>query len=148
MIPTRPSILKRKYVVNKELQVKVLLHSFATTSFACLAIICGSLILGGDPSTAKVATVVGMVLILTAAIFISSLLLSHAIAGPIYRIENEIKKVLSGEAAENIQIRNSDHFKAFAVTCNQMLAHYRVQRLASPEGEKLVNSQELAAQKN
>lgn len=50
------------------------------------------------------------VLVMLAGVFIYTIYFSQRIAGPIYRINATIKKILSGECPESVTLRNGDYF--------------------------------------
>ncbi|MDD9301718.1 MAG: methyl-accepting chemotaxis protein [Desulfobacter sp.] len=50
-----------------------------------------------------------------------TLLVSHKIAGPMYRFEADIQRVARGDLKFRIQIREKDQFQDLAVSLNQMI---------------------------
>ena len=50
-----------------------------------------------------------MVLIIIVGVFAT-----HRIAGPVYRIESDIERVLAGEKGVTVKLRRSDAFPGFA----------------------------------
>ncbi len=57
-----------------------------------------------------------MLLIIVVGIFYS-----HRIAGPMYRIETDIKRVLDGEKSVEIHLRKKDKFRSLAELVNQLI---------------------------
>jgi methyl-accepting chemotaxis protein len=55
--------------------------------------------------------------------FIGTLLVSHRIAGPIYRLEKAIEEFVSGNLKERIRLRKTDEFKEIETAVNK-LAEY------------------------
>ena len=54
------------------------------------------------------------VLFILAGVFLYTLISSHRIAGPIYRINKAIEMMLRGEYPKNITLRKGDHFQETA----------------------------------
>lgn len=50
------------------------------------------------------------VLFVLAAVFVYTLILSHRIAGPIYRINSVLQTMLKGEYPKSVPLRKGDHF--------------------------------------
>ena len=46
---------------------------------------------------------------------------THRIAGPIYRIESEIDRVLAGEKGVRVRLRRHDSFPDLAIKVNQLI---------------------------
>lgn len=55
---------------------------------------------------------------------IIGVLYSHSIAGPAYRINRELRRVLDGEKHVRISIRKHDKMRDLAVRINELLAEY------------------------
>lgn len=51
----------------------------------------------------------------------SSIVFSHRIAGPIYRFEQTLDKLIKGEDTEYIQLRKGDELKGLAVRLNELI---------------------------
>lgn len=65
------------------------------------------------------------ILFLFPAIFVISafaILFSHRIAGPLYRLERTLDKVIQGEDVEYIQLRKKDELKDLAGRINEIIA--------------------------
>lgn len=52
-------------------------------------------------------------------VFILGLLLSHKVAGPIYRLKGHLKKITAGEEAGNLFFREKDFFKELPPLVNE-----------------------------
>ncbi len=63
-------------------------------------------------------------LIIIIFISIFGLFYSHRIAGPIYRINNDIRRTLNGEKGVRIKLRNKDKLKDLADNVNQLLERF------------------------
>ncbi len=59
--------------------------------------------------------VIGLVVIMV------TLLVSHKIAGPMYRFEKDIKRIAGGDLKFRIRIRKSDQFQEIALSLNAMI---------------------------
>ncbi len=59
--------------------------------------------------------VIGLVVIMV------TLLVSHKIAGPMYRFEKDIKRIAGGDLKSRIRIRKSDQFQEIALSLNAMI---------------------------
>lgn len=51
--------------------------------------------------------------------------LSHRVAGPIYRIRNEVKKIVEGRPLSRINIRDHDYFHDLKDSINLLIEHFR-----------------------
>ncbi|MBN1523553.1 MAG: hypothetical protein JW904_03615 [Spirochaetales bacterium] len=60
-------------------------------------------------------------LLLMVIIIIVGIFYSHRIAGPIYRIEEDIKRVLDGEKNVSIKLRKNDKLKSLADQINKLI---------------------------
>ncbi len=54
-----------------------------------------------------------------------ALIMSHRIAGPIYRLKMELKEIGKGDLSRTIKFRDKDEFKDVAVAVNTMLGEIR-----------------------
>lgn len=59
---------------------------------------------------------------------------SHRIAGPIYRFEQTMKRLIAGELPQRIALRRGDNFKHLVPVINELAARYE----AAVEAERLV----------
>jgi len=51
----------------------------------------------------------------------SSILLSHRVAGPLYRIERTLDRLIQGEDVEHIRLRKNDELKELAEKINKLI---------------------------
>jgi len=56
------------------------------------------------------------------------LVMSHRIAGPVYRIAEDIDRVLSGERGVRVKLRRKDALEELAEKVNQLIEHVDDQR--------------------
>lgn len=59
--------------------------------------------------------------ILVVVAMILTLLISHKIAGPMYRFEQDLKEIAQGDLQKNIHIREGDQFGSVATNLNHMV---------------------------
>jgi methyl-accepting chemotaxis protein len=52
-----------------------------------------------------------------------AMLVSHKIAGPMFRFEKDIKRITSGDLKNRINVRKGDQFQALAISLNNMIDH-------------------------
>jgi methyl-accepting chemotaxis protein len=62
---------------------------------------------------------ISLALILLATIIVT-LYISHKIAGPIFRLENELQRIGQGDLSTSVALRNKDQMLAFAQRVNDM----------------------------
>ena len=63
-------------------------------------------------------------LIILIVISIIGIFYSHKIAGPVYRIQEDIKRVLGGEKDVVIKLRKNDKLKELAEQVNKLIEEY------------------------
>ena len=68
------------------------------------------------------------VLVVLAGIFVYTLLFSHRIAGPIYRINQVLHKMLRGEYPGSVTLRKGDHFQETAELLERLARQLARQR--------------------
>lgn len=74
-----------------------------------------------------------------------TLLVSHKIAGPMYRFENDIQRIATGNLKDRIRIRQGDQFQEMANSLNQMIDNLSTSVTdIGKEVEQLVNSETLS----
>jgi len=56
-------------------------------------------------------------------VILIGVILSHRIAGPVYRIAEDIDRVLSGERGVRVSLRRKDALEDLAQKVNQLIAH-------------------------
>jgi methyl-accepting chemotaxis protein len=59
---------------------------------------------------------------------VTGLVMSHRIAGPVYRIAEDIDRVLSGEQGVRVKLRRKDALEELAGKVNQLIEHLDHQR--------------------
>lgn len=74
------------------------------------------------PVARKINIIIAVALPITlAAIWLMALEFSNRIAGPIYRLERELDKVISGERVSHIRLRKNDELKVLADKINKLI---------------------------
>lgn len=130
----RPNIFQRTYLVNKPLQIKYALmiggsllvmlflvqfHTYLTIQSILPNLF--SSVLGRQVRSLQFWLVVNSVIYLALVAFLS-ILISHKIAGPIYRFETAIQEILdSGDTSRRITLRKGDEFHTLAERLNRLL---------------------------
>ncbi|MBF0407975.1 MAG: methyl-accepting chemotaxis protein [Candidatus Riflebacteria bacterium] len=66
-----------------------------------------------------------LILVNVIIIFIVSIMYSHQIAGPAYKLEKSINRIAGGDLTFEIHLRKNDNLKEVAVAINKMLAKFR-----------------------
>jgi nitrogen fixation/metabolism regulation signal transduction histidine kinase len=59
---------------------------------------------------------------------VAGLFMSHRIAGPVYRIAEDIDRVLAGEKGVRVKLRRKDALEELANKVNQLIEHVDHQR--------------------
>jgi len=133
---------RRRYLVKKKLQFKYLL-------FVLLAMLIPTIVVGAAlyyliwetiaaeiavPEAIAAALVpalekVNVILIISvplvfAVILLFSVFISHRIAGPVYRLEKEMKKIADGDYLRRIKLRSNDELQEIAEGINSVLEHF------------------------
>ena len=135
---------RRNYFINKEFQSKFIIKF-------CVLVIIGTIISGAiiySMSKATVTTtfensrlrikstadfILPSVLLSGAVVIVSigfatiavTLFTSHRIAGPLYRIDKDLKQVMSGDLTMRFNLRKGDEIKALAADLDQMTTAFR-----------------------
>ena len=135
-------IKRRNYFIDKKFQTNFIFKF-------CLIVVAGSLLIGaillaltaGTTTVAIENTKVSVkntadflwpIIIITLllvtlfsglAVGILSLLISHKISGPLYRIKEEVKKLRSGDLTANFHIRKGDQLQELANDLKEMSAN-------------------------
>lgn len=91
------------------------------------------------------SSVISIILIGIAAIIVT-LLTSHKIAGPLYRLEKDVQEITSGNLKIAFRLRTGDEIRPLAVSLNDMVAAIR-DRIAEVNKslDNLESSSELSA---
>lgn len=58
-------------------------------------------------------------------VFIVSVMYSHQIAGPAYKLEQSINRIVNGDLTFEVSLRKNDNLKELAVALNEMLEKFR-----------------------
>lgn len=66
-----------------------------------------------------------LVLVNVIIVFIVSIIYSHQIAGPAFKLEKSIKRIASGDLTFEVTLRRNDSLKELAAAINSMLAKFR-----------------------
>lgn len=129
---------RRRYLVEKKFQLRfagmILLFMFAVALFCSLTIYYNTWMLLGE----KLANVypqgrlVGILkqanfvlfmrlLLITPLVGILAIVLSHRIAGPIFRIKKTLDEVTKGDYSKRLHLRNTDELKDVAESINKVM---------------------------
>ena len=74
------------------------------------------------------------VLFVLAGVFLYTLIFSHRIAGPIYRINAVLQAMLRGEYPKSVALRKADHFHETAELLERLSRQLAGQREGDPQG--------------
>jgi len=129
---------RRRYLVSKKFQLRfagmIILFMFLVALFSSLIIYYQIWMLLGE----KLANVYPQgrlagilrtanfnlflrLLLVTPFVFALAIVLSHRIAGPIYRIQKTLDDVLSGDYSKRLYLRKTDELKDVAESINKMI---------------------------
>ncbi|MBK9292882.1 MAG: hypothetical protein IPM57_00290 [Oligoflexia bacterium] len=142
MTEHRPSLLKRKFLVDPKVQLKVVLL-LGGVAILCSIAICyiayskmiqlGVLFNGGIVPPALVpqtfATIAEslmsqLILVVITMIIVFVFLgiyLTHKLTGPIWKLQNELKRHINGQTINPIQFRKGDAFKELPGLINKII---------------------------
>ncbi len=149
-MPTKPVFKRRTFLVKKGMQFRyigivfalALIVSIVTgyTVFATIWSFLGEKLSSVYPQGRVVYMykVVNMTLmrnffLLSPFIFILTLLFSHRIAGPIYRIEKSLGEVAKGNLALKIRLRKGDELQDLAAVINSTIENLKQSTLLNKE---------------
>ncbi len=138
---------RKKYLVKRGLQFRyigaILLTVFfiavvcAFTTYYNLLIILGEKLANVYPQGRLMVTlrstslvILFRVILLIPFVALIGLLLSHTIAGPIFRMEKVLKEVGEGKLDVDIKLRKRDELKDFAEVINEMTDNLKKQKLS------------------
>lgn len=159
----RPSVFRRQVYIKKKFQnnfifkftmvlvlggiLSVSLTLFNTQGTLTTSYINSKLVVQSTP-LAIMPSVIFTTLITTIILGIVAgfvtLLVSHKIAGPMYRFENDIQRIATGNLKDRIRIRHGDQFQEMANSLNQMIDSLNISVTEiGKEVEQLVNSETL-----
>lgn len=137
-----PFMLRRKYLISKQFQLKytamIVIFMFLIawlagyTVYHTLFNLMGEKLANVYPQgrlmaifkTVNLALLIRVLLLLPFVVVIS-ILLSHRVAGPIYKMEKYLTEVAQGDFSALIQLRRRDEFKALAEVINVMTKNLR-----------------------
>lgn len=127
----------RNYLISKNLQLRITLKFVVPALF--LSVLSGLVVFlivwpllsefvpDNQIKQFQTITVIGLFLCSIGIICLITALgivITHRIAGPIYRIEQDLKRLLQGEKIESIHIRDGDEFQEFVDIINQVIERY------------------------
>ena len=120
---SRPTFLKRTLIVDRDLQLRIMLHTLYVVAISsCITFLLVRIDEGttlfGIGGTYALALYLSLAL---AGAIGSALLLGHSIAGPIFHLEKNMSSILNGDAPTALNFRKTDHFQHVAVTYNQLI---------------------------
>ena len=136
---------RKNYFIAKGMQSKfagtiLLLVFLITVITACNIYVLGSFFLQTQATLNETQTTEGMmrhfvtqlwprllllVLVNVIIIFIVSIMYSHQIAGPAYKLEKSIQRIASGDLTFEVTLRKNDNLKELAAAINGMLSKFR-----------------------
>ena len=93
---------------------------------AIITIICG---LKNSLITKTLKINVIFYLLISAGIGLLSVLYSHRVAGPLYRIKKYLKSITDGKPEKTLMLRHKDAINSFASIINEMTGSYRNRKL-------------------
>ena len=126
---------RRKFIVNKKLQfqyiaftivplvlgaafVYYLIYLSAMNHMAIPEIILSNLLPAMEHANTVLIVIAPLVLL---ALFALSMLASHKLAGPLYRLDQELHKIASGDYSVRIKFRRGDELSSLAQSLNKVL---------------------------
>jgi len=65
------------------------------------------------------------VVVTLAVTLVFGIVISHRMAGPLFRISRELKQMEQGDLSGEIRLRKKDDFKTLATTVNDLKANWR-----------------------
>ncbi len=144
--PVIPPWYKRRYIINPQMQFKIVffLAGIATVAAILICVVAyerlitlGSLFNSSLIPPAALPEAfkmlanslmirLGIIVILMILVFgITGILLTHRIAGPIWKLERNLKKFLAGEDIPPIGFRRSDEFRELPRLVNELMKGYK-----------------------
>jgi hypothetical protein len=120
----RPNIFKRRYVVNRGLQLSIVSYSIllglwvslANFFFIYLVVATGFNVSAG----LAIAAALLMVAVFTGTVLIG-MVLTNRIAGPMFRLKRHMQDVVDGGQVEEIKLRRNDYFTDVVDVYNAVL---------------------------
>ncbi len=137
----KPAAVKRRqYYIKKDFQTRFIVKfvmilvaggllsvglTFLNTQDSLTAVYANSKLSIQNTSLAIMPSVVFTMLVTTLVlglvVIAVTLLVSHKIAGPMFRFEKDINRIAAGDLKSRIHIRKGDQFQELAVSLNQMV---------------------------
>lgn len=133
-------IKRKRYFINRKFQSRFILKFFGVLLLGAVLSTCitmlttqktltstyeGSKLIIEKTSLAILPSVIATNVITTGIIGIIvvaiTLLVSHKIAGPMYRFERDLEDISRGNLQKYIKIRDGDQFGEFAISLNKMI---------------------------
>lgn len=120
-------IWRKQYIINPKLQFKIVLFLAGTAlAFSLLIMLFVYTHLRTlqppDPNLNSLMIRLALVVsIMTVYFLVAGFMLTNQIAGPIWRLQAQLEKVLKGEAVAPLKFRDGDEFQELAIMINQLL---------------------------
>lgn len=143
---------RKQYIINREIQLGVtfrfifffILAIFFSTGSIFLPSIVGmmtetrveKLIVPAQEFLILHKRIWPMVLVFVVGIVIYTVLLTHRIVGPIYRLNRELRNMIEGKYSENILLRKKDFFKETASLVEELGQKLNEQQQRSSPDDK------------
>ncbi len=135
---TRRLFRRRRYLVEKGFQLRfagmILLFMFAVALFCSLTIYYNTWMLLGEKLAnvypqGRLAGILKQanfvlfkrLLLITPLVGILAIVLSHRIAGPIFRIKKTLDEIIKGDYSKRLHLRNTDELKDVAESINSLM---------------------------
>lgn len=134
------AIKRRQYYIKKDFQARFIARffgilvlgglisvalTFANNRDTLTAVYANSRLMIQNTSLAIMPSVIFTTIITTLVIslvaVVVTLLVSHKIAGPMFRFEKDIQRITGGDLKSRIHIRKGDQFQEMAVSLNEMV---------------------------
>ena len=135
MADNKRNYQRKKYLINKKLQMRYVRLVVAPT--ICVAavvyylvyyllirhIAIPEIIVNNILAPFKEANIILLILmpIILLPLVIGAIFMSHKIAGPMYRIEMELERILNGDLSKRIILRKGDYMKEIADGINLLI---------------------------
>ncbi|MDR3089080.1 MAG: methyl-accepting chemotaxis protein [Desulfobulbaceae bacterium] len=152
----KPSLQRRRYFIDKTFQTRFIVTFLLVLVFGgCLSVAMtwlgwfggadtltsmydnGGLVIR-KTSLAILPSVILTTLVTTCVlglvVWVVTLLVSHKIAGPMYRFEHDLRAIAEGDLQKSIRIRDGDQFAAMAGSLNVMVGSFK-EKLAKLDSE-------------
>ena len=137
---------RRNYIIDPRVQLKIVCF-LASIALIAAAIICyvayakllqlGVLFNYGSVAPAAMPAafqsianslmyrLIAIVCVMVLTFSLAGVILTHRIAGPIWKLQSELRKFLAGEEVKPIRFRSSDEFQELPRLINALLEKYR-----------------------